>query len=51
MGYLTELISGISPVFDFMLDLWAAFPIAFRVVVVLFFAVAVGFVMIRNLIL
>ena len=51
MGLLVRLVTGIQPVFDFMLSLWSAFPLALKLVIALFFAVAVGFVMVRNLIL
>ncbi|WP_165450554.1 hypothetical protein [Intestinimonas massiliensis (ex Afouda et al. 2020)] len=51
MGLLFRLISGIQPVFTFMLSLWSAFPLALKLIIALFFAVAIGFVMIRNLIL
>lgn len=51
MGLLLSLITGIQPVFEFMLSLWSAFPLAMRVVIGLFFAVAIGIVMIRNFIL
>ena len=51
MGLLLRLISGIQPVFEFMLALWSAFPLAMKVVIALFFAVAIGIVMIRNFIL
>ena len=51
MGLLIRLITGIQPVFTFMLDLWGAFPLALKVVIALFFAVAIGLVMIRNFIL
>ena len=51
MGLLVRLVTGIQPVFDFMLSLWSAFPLALKLVIALFFAVSVGFVMVRNLIL
>lgn len=51
MGLLIRLVTGIQPVFDFMLALWSAFPLALKLIIALFFAVAIGFVMIRNLIL
>lgn len=51
MGLLIRLVTGIQPVFDFMLALWSAFPLALKLIVALFFAVAIGFVMLRNLIL
>lgn len=51
MGFFVRLITGILPVFTFMGDLWIAFPPAMRVVITLFFSIAVGFVMLRNLIL
>lgn len=51
MGLLIRLVTGIQPVFDFMLALWSAFPLALKLIIALFFAVAIGFVMLRNLIL
>ena len=51
MGLLIRLVTGIQPVFDFMLSLWSVFPLAMKLVIALFFAVAVGLVMVRNFIL
>ena len=51
MGLLLRVITGIQPVFTFMGALWSAFPLAVRITVALFFAVAVGLVMIRNFVL
>ena len=51
MGLLVRMITGIQPVFDFMLSLWSAFPLALKLIIALFFAVAVSLVMIRNFIL
>lgn len=51
MGLLFRLIGGIQPVFDFMGALWYAFPLSVRVVFALFFAVAIGLVMLRTFIL
>ena len=51
LAWLGRIVSGIQPVFDFLLALWGSFPVAFKAVSAVLFAVAIGLVMIRNLIL
>lgn len=51
MGLLIRVFTGIQPVFKFMGNLWTVFPLPIRIVIGLFMATAVGYVMIRNLLL
>ena len=51
MSDFDNLMLWIRPVFDFMLNLWSAIPPDLRFVFALFFAIAVGFVALRTLIL
>ena len=46
-SHMTELLGGIQPLFDFIKVVWSALPIAFRWTFVIFFGIAIGFVIIK----
>lgn len=50
LGYssrMAELLEGIQPLFDFLHAVWSALPTAFRWTFVIFFGIAIGFVVIK----